>query len=112
MVAVELINGKGELVHLTKDDQDFRGIHTNLGALGILATVTFQAVPLFKVRGQQISIPTQDMPDKIVDLVRQHDWANLYWFSENNQAILHVYDKVDPLLPGKKFYITLLTCKN
>ena len=106
IIGCKLVNGRGELITLTHQDRDFAAIHTNLGALGILVEVTFQAVPLFKVRGKQIPITDLDaMPDQLVGLVKQHDWANLYWFSSNNKAILHTYNKVDASTPGKGTFL-------
>ncbi|KAJ3347391.1 hypothetical protein HDU91_006790 [Kappamyces sp. JEL0680] len=102
IVAVTLVTGMGEVVRLTSDDPDFCAIHTNLGALGIITEVTFQAVPLFKVRGQQINLSSRidTLPNDLVGLVQDHDYANLYWFLGNNNAILHTYNKVDAATPG------------
>ncbi|KAJ3317409.1 hypothetical protein HDV06_001652 [Boothiomyces sp. JEL0866] len=108
IIAVKLVNGLGQVVEIKKGDPDFLAVHTNLGALGILTEVTFQAVPLFKVKGEQIDLSNQidTLPDDIVGLVQQHDYANLYWFADNNAAILHTYNKVDPATPGNGYRTT------
>jgi hypothetical protein len=102
IIAVKFVNGLGDLVTLTKSNTDFLAIHTNLGALGVLVEVTFQAIPIQKVRGEQINLSDRlnTLADDIVGLVKQHDYANLYWFTENNNAILHTYNFVDVNTPG------------
>ena len=87
---------------MNRADRDFDLVHTNLGAIGILVEVTFQAVPLFKVETKQIDLSNQleTLPDDIIGLVKKFDYANLYWFTENNGAILHTYNKVAPETPG------------
>lgn len=52
VVAIELVNGKGELVHLTKenDGDEFLGAVVNLGALGIVTKLTLGLQPAFKMK--------------------------------------------------------------
>ena len=48
--AVELINGKGELVNLSREDGDvFQGAVVGLGALGLISKVTLDLVPAYDV---------------------------------------------------------------
>ena len=52
VVAIEFINGKGELIHLSreKDGEEFGGVITHLGGLGFITKVTLEVLPTFEVR--------------------------------------------------------------
>jgi alditol oxidase len=52
VVAIEFVNGKGELIHLTKekDGGEFLGAVVNLGALGIVTKLTLSLQPTYKMK--------------------------------------------------------------
>jgi xylitol oxidase len=52
VVALELVNGRGEVVTLAEDRNrdEFRGAVVGLGALGVVTKVTLRVVPAFDVR--------------------------------------------------------------
>jgi len=50
VIAIELVNGRGELVKLTEEDDTFRGVVVGLGDLGIVTQVTLRVLPSFTVR--------------------------------------------------------------
>ncbi len=52
VIALELINGKGEVVNLSadKDGEEFKMAVVNLGALGILTKITLGLQPTFKMK--------------------------------------------------------------
>ncbi|MCP9769197.1 FAD-binding protein [Lacihabitans sp. LS3-19] len=60
VTALEMVNGKGELVKLSKekDGDEFRMAVIGLGALGIVTQVTLKVVPTFKMK----QIVYQNMP--------------------------------------------------
>jgi FAD/FMN-containing dehydrogenase len=97
-----IVNGLGQVINITDKDPDFPAVRANLGALGILTHVTFQALPLYKVKGTQFDLSKDiaTLPSRIINIVKQHDFANLYYFSENDAAILHTYNIVDKDTPG------------
>lgn len=59
-VALEMVNGKGELVTLTKEKnrEEFLMAIVSLGALGILTKVTLNLLPTFKMK----QVVYQNMP--------------------------------------------------
>ncbi|MBN8996451.1 MAG: FAD-binding protein [Rhizobiales bacterium] len=51
VAAIEFVNGDGELATLSrKDDAEFPGAVVNLGALGVVTSLTLDVVPAFEVR--------------------------------------------------------------
>lgn len=49
-VGLELIDGRGDLVHLTPADDDFNGAVVGLGGVGIVTHITLRIQPSFAVR--------------------------------------------------------------
>jgi xylitol oxidase len=47
---IELVRADGEVVRLSRGDEDFPGAVVNLGALGVLTRVTLDVAPTFQVR--------------------------------------------------------------
>lgn len=50
VVGLELVDGRGELVTLTEEDDDFKGAVVGLGAVGIVTRMTLRLKPAFDVR--------------------------------------------------------------
>ena len=50
VAALELVNAAGELVRLARGDADFDGAVVNLGALGVVTSLTLDLVPRFEMR--------------------------------------------------------------
>jgi xylitol oxidase len=50
VTAIEFVNGRGELVKLKENDDEFPGVMVGLGAVGIVTQVTLRLVPSFDVR--------------------------------------------------------------
>jgi L-gulonolactone oxidase len=62
-LGMDIVNGKGELIHLHKDEKNdtWLAATTSLGLLGIIARVNFAVVPDYKV----ISIPLHNIAELI-----------------------------------------------
>lgn len=95
VVGVKLVTGTGKIVTLVESDEDFKAVRGNLGVLGVITEVTMRMQPLKKVAAKNTVIDFKSVPDSIVGLISQHDFAGLYYFVENEVAILHAYDFVD-----------------
>jgi alditol oxidase len=50
VAGLEIVNGKGEVVTLTRQDKRFQGAVVGLGALGIITNVTLNLQPTFQMR--------------------------------------------------------------
>lgn len=99
--SVTLVDGLGRIVQVTEKEQ-LEAVRANLGLLGIVTEINFNAVKAFKVRERQIDLSAQEgkVENIIVDMVRQYEYANLYWFSLNKKAILHAFERVDASSSG------------
>jgi xylitol oxidase len=52
VAALELITGDGDILHVSRDDDDFAGMVVGLGALGIITRLTIEVQPSYQVRQQ------------------------------------------------------------
>jgi xylitol oxidase len=50
VVALEIVNGAGDLVTLRQGDHDFDGVVVGLGAIGVVVAMTLKLVPRFDIR--------------------------------------------------------------
>src|SRR5436305_3162920 len=73
--AIELVAGDGSVVSCSRDEEPelFRAGQVGLGALGILSTVTLQAVPAFNLRVVEQAMPMDKILDKIDEHVETND---------------------------------------
>ncbi|KAI9358000.1 hypothetical protein DFJ73DRAFT_794181 [Zopfochytrium polystomum] len=106
VVGFTVVDGTGAVRNVSKTDggdgDAFRALQTNLGMLGIVVDVTFQAVDAFKVRAVQVDLSAQEgnLENVIVDQARAHDFANFYWFVSQKTAVLHGFDIVPAATAG------------
>ncbi len=71
-------------------------VRVNLGALGIIYSVTLQCVPRFNLSA--VDDGTQRMKDTIGDiknLVTSHDYVEVFWFPFNENCWIKTWDKTD-----------------
>ena len=54
-LAMDIVNGKGELIRVTKDETNdtWLAATTSLGLLGVIARVDFAIVPDYKIKANQ-----------------------------------------------------------
>jgi D-arabinono-1,4-lactone oxidase len=96
---LEIVLGTGELktCSATEDPELFRAALLSLGALGIIVTVTFKAVPAFSVRWDQ----TIDADEKVFARWEKHtlwdqaQYVRVWWFPYMRRAVTW---KGDPVL--------------
>ncbi|MBQ49554.1 MAG: hypothetical protein CMP10_19395 [Zetaproteobacteria bacterium] len=96
--SIKIVNSKGELVELGKNDLAIGGVH--LGLLGAIYQLKIKILPQYKLRYGYIRESDTGLEDKIQDLVGAHDYARVLWFPLQNKYILDYYDKVSTDTPG------------
>jgi len=88
VIEMTVINGKGELKTLNPNSHStlFRAHQCGLGTLGIVDSVTFQAVPAFALH--EVTYPSQWplILDHIDDLLQKNDRFRFHWFPYANQV--------------------------
>ena len=68
--AVQMVLGNGELVTMTRGDDDFAGAVVSLGALGIVSAVTLDVEPTFDVRQDVFeNLPWSALEQNITEIV-------------------------------------------
>lgn len=97
---VELVDGRGEIVRIDADDPRLPGVRCHLGMLGALTKLTLQTVPAFRLRERRQRLPFDEAADTLVERVRDHDFAKLWWLPHTDDALLFTYDRTDD--PGER----------
>lgn len=116
-VALELVNGKGEVVTLTKEKnrEEFLMAIVSLGALGIITKVTLQVQPTFKMR----QVVYQNMPtaalEKDFEKIMASGYSVSLFTDWKNKNVSEVWiktksDNVKDFAP--EFYGAKLATKN
>jgi D-arabinono-1,4-lactone oxidase len=103
---ITLANGKTEECSSTQTPDLFRASLISLGALGIITEITFQAVPAFTLKWQQVvdtDLSMFNSWDKA--LWTQTEFARVWWFPYTRRAVVWTAEKTDlPPRPPKRSY--------
>jgi alditol oxidase len=68
--ALEMVTADGDLVTLSRDDQDFAGAVVALGSLGVVVSLTLHLVPDFDVRQYvYLDVPRERVDDELDDIL-------------------------------------------
>jgi L-gulono-1,4-lactone dehydrogenase len=94
----DVVTAGGELVHADWDTQPelFAAGRVSLGALGVVARVTLQCVPAFRLHAAEGSMPLHDVLERIDELVDAHDHFEFYWFPHTPCTLTKANDRVPP----------------
>lgn len=87
--AFELVLGDGSVVTCSAQERSdlFAAARIGLGALGVVTSVTLQAVPLFALRAQEGSARLPDLLAGFDEFLDGADHAELYWFPHTDRAL-------------------------
>lgn len=98
MVAMEMLlaDGTWRTFSVEADGEEMmNAVRVNLGALGIIYSVTFQCVPSFNLKAVDVRQPMQKTIGAIKDLVTGHDYVEVFWFPFNDDCWIKTWDKTD-----------------
>ncbi len=95
--AVELMRADGATLALDgdRDPDAFRAARVSLGALGVVTALTIQAVPAFRLRGEDGPAPLQPTLERLDELVAAHEHFELYSFPYCDTALLRRNDRTE-----------------
>ncbi|UYP20106.1 FAD-binding protein [Rhodococcus sp. Z13] len=79
-----------------QDPELFEAARLGLGALGVLATVTLECVPAFRLRAEESPSSLRDTLDRIDELRSGVDHFEFYWFPHTDGVLV----KRNTRLPG------------
>jgi len=107
-LSLDIVNGKGELVHLDKNgSDDWLAASTSLGLLGIITRVTFSVRPDFKVYANQKILAEDDVFNgDIYGMISPYATANLWWWPGLKKFHIRYYDEIDISDPGNSLQNT------
>lgn len=91
MLEAELVNGRGQLVRIGRDDLDtLRAARVSLGALGILTRITLRLVPTFDVERREYAIDANAALPHLDELVRGNRSFDFYWYPRRDDIKLRL----------------------
>ena len=96
--ALQLVTAAGEVLECSAESNAdvFEHARVGLGALGVITTVTLQAVPAFGVHAREHVAPLEETLDRFDELTDRHHHVEFYWFPHTRAT--HV--KVNTRLPA------------
>ncbi|KAF9063301.1 hypothetical protein BDP27DRAFT_1335287 [Rhodocollybia butyracea] len=108
-VAMDIIDGKGNLVHLEKDQSKdtWLSASTSLGLLGIIARVKLSVLADYKVYANQITLEEDDVLNSdMFEEISPYVTANYWWWPGLKKFHLRTYNVVEFDHPGDAFQST------
>jgi len=79
VVAMTLVNGKGEIVELNEGDPQISIAAVGVGALGVVCEVVLQCVPSFRLHAYETIEYLDDLLDDIPSFAESADHAEFFW---------------------------------
>lgn len=98
VVAMKIVNGKGELVELK--GESLKAAAVNLGILGVVVEASIQVEDLTKVRASIYSGKDDDLANRLISLARENYSVSSSWFPGINHYAATVYNHVPLSTPG------------
>ena len=88
--ALELVTADGEVLRCSPDEHPdvFSAARVGLGALGVLTTVTLQAVPAFALRAEEGPARLPDLLASFDEVMTATDHVEFYWFPHTDRCLL------------------------
>ena len=70
VTAIDLVTASGHLVTLTRDDPEFAGAVLALGSLGVVTSLTVEAVPAYEIRQDvYVDLPRATFDDRLAEVM-------------------------------------------
>ncbi|KAH7232951.1 hypothetical protein BKA59DRAFT_517387 [Fusarium tricinctum] len=96
VLAMDIIDGNGELRHLERDDSDeWLAASTSLGLLGIIVRMKFKIYPDFKVYADQKTLDEAEVLNgDIYGMIAPYATANFWWWPHKKKFHWRYYDVI------------------
>jgi L-gulonolactone oxidase len=98
---IVMADGNVKTISQETDPELMRAARVNLGALGIVHTITFQCVKQFKLRAVIKTAEMKTTVDNIKQLVEGHDYFEVYWVPYCKDVWMRKADKVPWETPSR-----------
>lgn len=103
---LRLVTGDGSVVECstTVEPDLFSAARVGVGAIGLVSTVTLQAVPAFRLRAVEEPLRLDAVLEALDDHVDGHDHFELFWVPHTGWALTKSNDRTDqPLAPRDRW---------
>ncbi|CAJ0543943.1 Ff.00g040040.m01.CDS01 [Fusarium sp. VM40] len=96
VLAMDIIDGNGELRHLERDDSDeWLAASTSLGLLGVIVRMKFKIYPDFKVYADQKTLDeAKVLNGDIYGMIAPYATANFWWWPHKKKFHWRYYDVI------------------
>jgi FAD/FMN-containing dehydrogenase len=85
---LSLVDGRGELRHLSRGDADFNAVVVGLGCFGVVYEMTLSVVPSFQMHCITETISFDDLVHNFDAYVNEHDHFKFWWLVPDDDVIL------------------------
>ncbi len=94
--ALDVVGPDGAVTHYERDDSDtWRALTVNLGALGIVYSVTFECVPIYDAHALDTVMPMVEAVGRLGELATANEAFELFWFPFNENALVKTWNRSD-----------------
>jgi FAD-linked oxidoreductase len=105
VVGLRLVTAAGDVLDVDAEHHGdlFQAARLGLGAVGLIAAVTIEAVPAFSLEAVEEPWPLERVLDALDGpdgLVESNDHVEFYWFPHTRRALTKRNNRVDPRNPG------------
>ena len=95
VTAVQLVNGKGELLDIPSGDPRLPGARVHLGALGVLTSITLRVVPAFRLAEEIEQIPISEAIRNLEAIAHSAEYVKVWWIPRTQETQVYRYHRTD-----------------
>jgi FAD-linked oxidoreductase len=87
---LELVLADGQVLtcSATENPEIFGPARVNLGALGVVSTLTLQTEPAFGLHAEETAAPLEEVLDRFEEFAEDTDHFEFYWFPHTDSTLL------------------------
>ncbi len=102
VLKMTLIDASGQLIHCSSSQHPelFRAALVGLGALGILVSITFRVVPLFRVHAAERGRDYQQLLESFTQRIRGADHYEFSWYPGESRVVTRRLTRLPLLTKG------------
>jgi len=101
IAALTLVTVDGAVLEVSHGSDTFEAARLGLGALGVIADVTLQCVPAFKLRAVERPEPFEAVLESYVDRCQNADHFEFYWFPHTKVALTKTNTRLPIQAPSR-----------
>lgn len=97
VVAVEIVLADGSVRTLTRDDPEdlLNAARLSLGCLGMIYSITFQCVPMFKLHAVDEIRDLDETLDRLEQIVEENEYVEIFWLPYTDSAWIKHWNRTE-----------------